>query len=69
MSCQSHYTSVLQDYVFFFSSLSHDTTQETSYSFMRGSRSTVKLPMECKVNTLLPFVKKYALLRIAMPYF
>ena len=35
---------------------------------MRGSRSTTNLPMECRVNTLFPFVKKFALLRIAVPY-
>ena len=36
---------------------------------MRGSSSTAKLPMECRVNTSLPFVKEFALLRVAVPYF
>ena len=34
---------------------------------MRGSRNTAKLPMEFLVNTLFPFMKKNALLRIAVP--
>ena len=29
-----------------------------AFTNMRGSRSTAKLPMECRVNTSLPFVKK-----------
>ena len=29
---------------------------------MRGSRSTAKLPMECRVNTLFPFIKKETVL-------
>ena len=33
---------------------------------MRGSRSAAKLPMEFLVNRLLPFIKKYTLLRIAV---
>ena len=36
---------------------------------MRGSRSMAKLPMEFLVNTMFPFIKKYTLLRIAVPYF
>ena len=40
-----------------------------SRNCMRGSRSTAKLPMEFLVNTLLPFIEKYALLRIVVPYF
>ena len=27
---------------------------------MRGSRSTAKLPIECRANTSLPFVKKFS---------
>ena len=36
---------------------------------IRGSRGTVKLPMEFLVNTLLPFLEKYTLLRITVLYF
>ena len=36
---------------------------------MRGSRRTAKLPMEFLVKTMFPFIEKYALLRIIVPYF
>ena len=35
---------------------------------IRGSRRKAKLPMEFLVNTLLPFIRMYALLRIVVPY-
>ena len=35
----------------------------------RGFRSTEKLPMKFLVNTLFPFIRKYALLRIVVSYF
>ena len=34
-----------------------------------GSRSTAKLQMEFFVKTMPPFLEKYTLLRIAVPYF
>ena len=35
---------------------------------MRRSRSAAKLLMEFEANTLLPFLDKNTLLRIAVPY-
>ena len=35
-------------------------------NLMRGSRSTAKSPIECKVNTSLPFIKQDAPLRIVI---
>ena len=37
--------------------------------FLRGFRSTAKLPMEFLVNTLFPFIKEYALFRFVMSCF
>ena len=37
--------------------------------YKRGSNSTAKLQMEFLVKTMLPFLEKYTLLRIAVPYF
>ena len=36
---------------------------------MSGSRGTAKSSKECEVIILLPYIAKYALLRIVVPYF
>ena len=38
-------------------------------TFMRGSRSTAKLPMKFFVNRFFLFIVRYALLHIVVPYF
>ena len=42
---------------------------DDEFSHMGGSRGTAKSLKECEVIMILPYIVKYALLRIAMSYF
>ena len=61
--------------IFYSDIIKGDTFENQNYFsiiniIIRGSRGTAKLPMEVEVNTLiLPFIERYTLHRIDVPYF
>ena len=58
----------LFDFDFSSTKIKTDCVDKYVYISYGDLGSTAKLPMEFSVNTLFPFIEKYTLLRVAVPY-